>query len=284
MSWMDSWSRPGKRPAVLPPFYLTQEHAAYCQTCGRAMSSRKIQQAQTKIIKYCSDGCRHHKPGPLDRKIERAMVALLNAEPGSGIEETAAKSKFVKGDQRNIITMQEVENLMFRPKPAPPSDSPASRPTAETSDASDIDAQAEHGAPPSEGSVGGLASREGSLEPATSDGSESIDEGSLPGAARPTAEDELKKRQEGHRRAEQREMVRRAARRLVVFGCDQERHNTHGDHPKKPNKRAAKGTTAGVQGSASETVRRKCEALMNGTVVEPSFAKGNWAIRWREEI
>jgi hypothetical protein len=28
--------------------------------------------------------------------------------------------------------------------------------------------------------------------------------------------------------------------------------------------------------------RRKCEALMNGSVVEPSFAKGNWAIRWRE--
>ena len=35
-------------------------------------------------------------------------------------------------------------------------------------------------------------------------------------------------------------------------------------------------------GSASQMEVRKAEALMNGMVVEPSFAKGNWAIRWRE--
>jgi hypothetical protein len=28
--------------------------------------------------------------------------------------------------------------------------------------------------------------------------------------------------------------------------------------------------------------RRKCEAVMGASVVEASFAKGDWAIRWRE--
>jgi hypothetical protein len=28
--------------------------------------------------------------------------------------------------------------------------------------------------------------------------------------------------------------------------------------------------------------RKMCEAVMNGSVVEPSFAKGDWAVRWRE--
>lgn len=31
-----------------------------------------------------------------------------------------------------------------------------------------------------------------------------------------------------------------------------------------------------------EGERRKCEAVMNGKAVEPSFAKGSWSIRWRE--
>lgn len=30
--------------------------------------------------------------------------------------------------------------------------------------------------------------------------------------------------------------------------------------------------------------RRLCEAVMNGHVVEPSFAKGDWAIRRRERL
>lgn len=248
------------------------------------VGSRKIQQAQTKVIKYCSDGCRHHKPGPVDRKIEKAIVALLNAEPGSGIEATAAKSKFVKGDQRNIITMQEVEDLMFQPMPQPASDTLASQPTAEASDASDVDSQADSLVPTSEGTVDGLTSREGSQEPATTDSTDTIGESSLPSESQSTADVDLRKRKEGHRRADQREMIRRAARRLIVFGCEQKRHDRRDNHPKKPNKRTTKGSTAGDQEVAEETVRRKCEALMNGIVVEPSFAKGNWAIRWREGI
>jgi hypothetical protein len=64
----------------------------------------------------------------------------------------------------------------------------------------------------------------------------------------------LEKRLQGQRKVKEREMVRCAARRGVVFGF------------------------AVDEGEE----RKKCEALMQGKVVEPSFAKGDWGIRWRE--
>lgn len=72
----------------------------------------------------------------------------------------------------------------------------------------------------------------------------------------------LEKRREGLRRARQREMVRCAARRGVVFGF------------------GGAGGGGGAEGEAGS--RRKCEAVMSGKVVEPSFAKGDWSVRWRE--
>lgn len=69
--------------------------------------------------------------------------------------------------------------------------------------------------------------------------------------------DEMKlKRREGQRRADEREMVRKAARRGCAFGFT-------------------------VEG---EEEKRKCEAVMKGVVVEASFAKGEWGIRWRERV
>jgi hypothetical protein len=70
-------------------------------------------------------------------------------------------------------------------------------------------------------------------------------------------EEMLQKRIEGQQKAHERELVRCAARRGVAFGFI-------------------------VLGEPEE--RRKCEAVMQGKVVEPSFAKGEWSIRWREEV
>ena len=64
-------------------------------------------------------------------------------------------------------------------------------------------------------------------------------------------QDQETQQQVGQQRAAQREMVRRAARRGVIFGLD--------------------------QGSSG----RKCEVVQHGRVVEPSFAKGDFIIRWR---
>lgn len=57
----------------------------------------------------------------------------------------------------------------------------------------------------------------------------------------------------GMRKAKEREMVRRAARRGVAFGFEVER-----------------GRKRGV------------EAVQGARVVESSFAKGEWGVRWRE--
>jgi hypothetical protein len=70
----------------------------------------------------------------------------------------------------------------------------------------------------------------------------------------------LQKRKEGDLRAKERELVKCAARRGVVFGFATDT----GDADEKGDK------------------LRLCEAVMSGKVVEPSFAKGDWAIRWRE--
>jgi hypothetical protein len=72
------------------------------------------------------------------------------------------------------------------------------------------------------------------------------------------------KRIDGQRRAEEREMVRRAARRGCAFGFV-------GSESEEP-------TRDGVE------QRRKCEAVMSGSVVEASYAKGEWGIRWREKV
>jgi hypothetical protein len=63
----------------------------------------------------------------------------------------------------------------------------------------------------------------------------------------------LSSQQLGLKRAREREMVRQAARRGVAFGFQ-------------------------VDGVG----RRKVDCLQGGRVVESSFAKGEWGVRWRE--
>ena len=63
-----------------------------------------------------------------------------------------------------------------------------------------------------------------------------------------------KPRERGMRMAKEREMVRRAARRGVAFGFETE----------------------------EEGRRRSVEAVQGGRVVESSFAKGDWGVRWIE--
>lgn len=85
----------------------------------------------------------------------------------------------------------------------------------------------------------------------------------------------LARRREGQKRAEEKETVKCAARRAVAFGLLV-------DPPEQGGKRGKKGKSDESL-EIPKQVRRKCEALMNGQVVEPSFAKGDWSIRWREE-
>ncbi|KAK4955373.1 hypothetical protein LTR28_006151 [Elasticomyces elasticus] len=87
----------------------------------------------------------------------------------------------------------------------------------------------------------------------------------------------LARRRDGQRRAEEREMVRCVARRACAFGLPV---GVVGEGREKGQGRERKAASRAPDGGGEG--RRKCEAVMNGAVVEASFAKGEWGIRWRE--
>ena len=98
------------------------------------------------------------------------------------------------------------------------------------------------------------------------------------------------RRLRGQRRAHEREIVRRAGRRGVVFGfttsADDEpvckEISVAGKPPRGRNQKRAVEETEGDGGGTQTESRRRCEAVIDGIVVEPSFAKGEWGVRWRE--
>ena len=97
----------------------------------------------------------------------------------------------------------------------------------------------------------------------------------------------LQKRLEGQKRADERELVRCAARRLCAFGIvvvdsvADRQAKVKGAKGKGKRKGKDKGGQDSDDG-AEQKRRKKCEAIMSGSVVEASYAKGEWGIRWRE--
>jgi len=96
----------------------------------------------------------------------------------------------------------------------------------------------------------------------------------------------LARRREGQKRAEEKELVRQVARRAVVFGllvgAEKGGQGKAGKGGKKGGKKAREAEAQAEP--VDEKVRKKCEAVMSGSVVEPSFAKGDWEIRWRDDL
>jgi hypothetical protein len=101
-------------------------------------------------------------------------------------------------------------------------------------------------------------------------------------------EDMKEKRREGQRRAEEREMVRKAARRGCAFGFIVDSDGAEQKWEKREGKskvgKEGKKEAEMKGDTESKEERRKCEAVMKGVVVESSFAKGEWGIRWREMV
>lgn len=315
MSWMDSWSRPSKSQATPPPLYLTiGDTVPYCHSCGRVIGDRKKHAGQE--VKYCSARCRNNKPRAIDRRIEAVFAALLDGttpeslkDKDSEFEEDSGpvqrsskefhekgrgkKKKAVKGDPRIIVECATVEEIVFAREKDPTKvfgrrKNRAARGVVEEGEWKSVDmvddpqnTTTQPSAPTmsgderhtsdaeSEGSTditGGISlTRKDTNEPAYGFGAGKIRppqemsdiNGGIGGekgrAERIHETEEMKaKRKEGERKAEEKEMVKRAARRGVAFGF----------------------------GSGEDT--RKCEAVMKGVVVESSFAKGEWGIRWRE--
>lgn len=293
MSWMDSWSRPSKSQATPAPYYLLPggENTPYCHSCGRVISQRRTNAAASKHneARYCSSRCRSHKPGKLDREIEKAFVGFLKGEAtldghavgnadGHGHIAKSKKGRKVKGDQRILVPCSAVEEMMFgrrseegrsdrsmTPEPETEHDEHATPGNPALQEPAAEDAAREAAASEEKSHIDGdvlarLSIRSGTRIRPPQDLSEV--NGSVGGekgwAERLEENDEmLEKRRQGLRRVKEKEMVRCAARRGVVFGFKID------------------------EGQGVEE-RRLCEAVMNGKVVEPSFAKGDWSIRWRE--
>jgi len=49
-----------------------------CATCGRSFAWRKSLAKVWDEVRYCSDACRRQRPGPRDRALEAAIIALLD--------------------------------------------------------------------------------------------------------------------------------------------------------------------------------------------------------------
>ena len=208
-------------------------------------------------------------------------MALLNGDEGSGIEKTAAHERKVKGDRRVVVTMDEIEVVAFsRPKDPEKvfgrNKNRRKRGVPEKGEWRSVDMESSDDDPgPRYDSAASQHVKGDHIRPAPMQSDVNFSIGGERGNQERTSEDQdmKERRDEGQKRAEEREMVRRAARRGVVFGfvdtAGHERTTAHAE-------RQADG------GGVELGTRRKCEALMNGGLVEPSFAKGNWTLRWRE--
>jgi hypothetical protein len=239
------------------------------------MNSRKDHKSQDTPAKYCSARCRSQKPGVLDQSIEDAFLGLMSGAGG-------ATKRRSKGDSRVIILCSEVEEIIFGSR----------------DDSTKTHGRKKNRAPRALGgdeeewtSVDMTRDKElldeeefvafdivrtgfaGKVRPPQDKTDVNGSIGGEKGWAERTDEtvEDIFKRKEGQRIAEEREMVKRAARRGCVFGFvvdeGMEKQRNDGKKDKKDSKKAG---------------RRLCEAVMNGAVVEPSFAKGDWGIRWRE--
>jgi hypothetical protein len=280
--------------------------------------SAKKGRGGVEVVKYCSERCRNRKPGPVDKKIEGVIRALLDGEHGSGVEETKARDRVVKGDRRLVVTMEEVEEVVFGSRFDPEKvfgrrknrksrvigglkvggngkgvggewrsvdmESESEAGSEEVSGSEDGEEDGGAGLETGLGAKTGLGPR---VRPPQTESEVNFSVGGERGKAEKIEEsaEDASKRLDGQRRAEEREMVRRAARRAVVFGFPRSMETVAaaaageaggGTASKRSKKRADHDPTP------TEPQRRKCEALMQGAVVEPSFAKGNWSIRWRD--
>ncbi|KAK0784465.1 hypothetical protein LTR02_006642 [Friedmanniomyces endolithicus] len=320
MSWMDSWSRPTKSQATPPPLYLTHgDSVPYCHTCGRVIGARRTNSSKTAAtaVKYCSDRCKRAKPSTtpesLEKRVEVALTALLqgqqppavlSATAGASEDDVPAKSspmslkqKPKKGDPRIIITLSELETAVLGDRKDPEKvfgrrknrkarfipdkgewksvdmvDRDDSR--NDPADSTSEDEGSE------EDTVAGVPVKD-RVRPPQTESDVNFSVGGERGWAEKIDEtpEMLAKRREGQKRAEEKEMVKCAARRAVAFGLLVDAPAE--EHGKKRGSK--KGHDQGAEESAPQKVTRKCEALVQGQVVEPSFAKGDWSIRWRED-
>ena len=71
----------------------TAKKTKICQSCGRTFAWRKQWEQDWDAVRFCSDGCRGHKPGEADRALEAAILELLRER---GRDKTICPSEAAK--------------------------------------------------------------------------------------------------------------------------------------------------------------------------------------------
>jgi hypothetical protein len=75
-----------------------------CATCGRGITWRKKWERDWENVKYCSDACRSHKPGDVDKRLEAAILGLLDDRgPGKTICPSEAARAVAKEDWQPLM-------------------------------------------------------------------------------------------------------------------------------------------------------------------------------------
>lgn len=225
-------------------------------------------------------------------------MELLSADPsipGASSATRTPKAKTSKGDPRRLVLCSEVEHLVFNHLPDPNrvygrqknrpkrgTRDEAEWKSVDMEDRSAISRQDSIDGYSSDDDVGEVAGvpirlspmRDSSQKPEpnpTRPGNSpmTITLETIPPPVSESVSAELEARRAGQQRAEERELIRQAARRGVAFGFIVQ-------------SRAVDAQSREEQQSLASGERRKCEAVQNGQVVEASFAKGEWGVRWRE--
>jgi hypothetical protein len=70
-----------------------------CASCGRTMSWRKAWERSWDEIRYCSDACRRAKVGDVDRRLEEAILGLLDERAGQGTICPSEAARLVGGEE-----------------------------------------------------------------------------------------------------------------------------------------------------------------------------------------
>lgn len=94
----------------------TPKKTKTCQACGRTFEWRKKWEKDWDVVKYCSDGCRGHRPGEADAALEGAILELL-AERGRDktiCPSEAAKRVGGKDERRDWEGLMEPARMAAR--------------------------------------------------------------------------------------------------------------------------------------------------------------------------
>jgi len=81
-----------------------------CASCGRVMEERASWARRGVVPKYCSAGCRKHKPNRTDRALETAILELLDGR--------AAQASICPSEAARRVASDDWRPLMERSRRA----------------------------------------------------------------------------------------------------------------------------------------------------------------------